>query len=90
MSELKCPFCDGEVSIVVCDDEGNIHDDEEGYEENPWSGLGYKLYHDETQANGECPIAGFEGEGALGIWNYYSRKEAIEAWNRRMTDEIHG
>ena len=76
MSELKCPFCGGEISIVVCDDEGNIHD-EDGYEENPWSGLGYMPYHDETQDLGECPIARHESEGILGRWNYYSREEEL-------------
>ena len=26
MAELKpCPFCGGEVSLVLCDDEGNLH-----------------------------------------------------------------
>ena len=82
-SELKpCPFCGGEVSIVVCDDEGNTHYELE-YEENPWSGLGYRLYHDETQAGEDCPIARHECEGELGMWIYDSREEAIEAWNRR-------
>ena len=22
-----CPFCGGEVSIILCDDEGNLHDE---------------------------------------------------------------
>ena len=26
MAELKsCPFCGGKVSLVLCDDEGNLH-----------------------------------------------------------------
>ena len=26
--ELKpCPFCGGKVSLVLCDDEGNLHDE---------------------------------------------------------------
>ena len=80
---LKCPFCGGEVLIKVCDDEGNIHE-EPGYEQDPWSGVGYQLWH----AVGEntprpCPIARYEGEAEIGIHIYDSRKEAAEAWNRR-------
>lgn len=80
---LKCPFCEGEVRIVVCDSEGNLRPDE--YENDPWSGLGFKLYHDETMTNGEyCPIAGHESEGTLGMYIYDTREEAIEAWNIRQ------
>ena len=83
---LKCPFCEGEVRIIVCDDEGNIHPDE--YENDPWSGLGFKLYHDETMTNGEyCPIAGHESEGTLGMYIYDTREEAIEIWNTRKPME---
>lgn len=78
MKKLVCPFCGGEVLIVVCDDEGNIHDEE--YEKDPWSGLGYMLYHDITNAVGDCPIAGHEGEGVLGTRIYDSREEAAGAW----------
>ena len=78
-TELKCSFCGGEVSVVVCDDEGNLHNDE--YENDPWSGLGYVLYHDESQAKGYCPIAKHKGEGVLGMWIYYTREEAVQAWN---------
>ena len=47
---LPCPFC-GEVPlIIIIDDEGNIKrdwDDETvlEYEEDPWSGLYYQIYH---------------------------------------------
>ena len=33
MDKLKpCPFCGAKIKIVICDDEGNIHDTE--YEKN--------------------------------------------------------
>ena len=83
---LKCPFCEGEVRIVVCDSEGNLHPDE--YENDSWSGLGFKLYHDETMTNGEyCPIAGHESEGTLGMYIYDTREEAIKTWNTRKPME---
>ena len=84
MSKLKpCPFCGSEIHIIVCDDEGNCNHKED-YEENPWSGLGYGLYHDiADDPKEECPIARHEGEGLLGMFIYDTREEAIEAWNRR-------
>ena len=89
MPEIKlkpCPFCGGDIKIVVCDDEGNLHNKD--YEKDPWSGLGYRLYHDITDTNAEdCPIAGYEDEGELGIFIYNSREEAAEAWNRRAENE---
>lgn len=79
---LPCPFCGSEIRIVVCDDEGNIHEDD--YENDPWSGLGYRLYHDIADFKDvNCPIAGHEGSGEMGIWIYNTREDAIEAWNRR-------
>lgn len=83
MAELQpCPFCGGKIRIIVCDDEGNTHDDE--YENDPWSGLGYRLYHDITDCQAEkCPIAGHECEGEMGVWIYDTREEAIEACNKR-------
>ena len=82
-AKLKsCPFCGSKIRIVVCDDEGNTHDD--NYVNDPWSGLGYQLYHDITDdSNNQCPIARHEGEGIMGVWIYDSKEEAIEAWNRR-------
>ena len=85
MENLICPFCGGEVTLVVCDDEGNIHDNE--YENNPWSGLGYMLYHDLTNCpNGLiCPIAGHEEEGVLGAYIYDTRAEAVSVWSSQMS-----
>ena len=85
-SDLKpCPFCRSKIRIVVCDGEGNIHD--EDYENDPWSGLGYQLYHEITDDPTErCPIAGHEGEGTMGVWIYDTKEEAIDAWNRRAGD----
>ena len=78
-----CPFCRGKVSIVVCDDEGNMHNEE--YEKKPWSGLGYQLKHDvvDVPTHVKCPIATHEGE-TIGMWIYNSRKEAADAWNAHI------
>lgn len=79
--ELKCPFCHGAVHIAPCDDEGNIRSTE--YEEDPWSGLGYILIHEEHDAIGDCPIATFDDDGYhLGTLIYDTREEAAEVWNR--------
>ena len=84
MNELKpCPFCDGSVKIVVMDDEGNIHR-EDGYEQEPWSGLTYGLIHDDKNSGDDCPIATFfEDDRTIGRFLYDSKEEATEAWNRR-------
>ena len=77
-----CPFCGGEAKIIICDDEGNIHR-EDGYEQDPWSGLGYQIEHSEKSGAKEgCPIATFNGY-TIGILIYDSREEAITAWNTR-------
>lgn len=82
-----CPFCGGNVNILVCDDEGNIHDAE--YEKAPWSGLGYRLSHDVTDVpeGHKCPMAGFEDEGELGTYIYDTREDAAEAWNERYVNQ---
>ena len=70
MNELKpCPFCGGEVSIIMCDDEGNLHD--ESYREHPYSGLGFMLHHAHEENPG-CPIASYECDGGIlgGVYIY--------------------
>lgn len=75
--ELKpCPFCEGEVSVVVLDDEGNIRDEE--YERDPYSGLRYAVAHDDP--NGACPIATYDEPLP---WLYDSRDGVAHVWNRR-------
>lgn len=86
MDKLKpCPFCGGRAKILVCDDEGNLHF-EAGYEENPWSGLGFRIAH-AYEENENCPIADYSTDGAtLGVHIYDTRSDAIAAWNRRAND----
>ena len=89
MAELKpCPFCGGKVSLVLCDDEGNLHD--EAYREHPYSGLGFMLHHAHEE-NPECPIASYECDGGIlgGVYIYDTEEQAAEAWNRRA-DGVHG
>lgn len=81
--ELKpCPFCGGKVSLVLCDDEGNLHD--EAYREHSYSGLGFMLHH-AYEENPECPIASYECDGGIlgGVYIYSTKEQAAEAWNRR-------
>ena len=75
-----CPFCGGEAHIVVCDDEGNLHP-EDGYETDPWSGLGYMITHEASDVpEGRiCPIATHMYE-TLGMHIYDSREEIAEVW----------
>lgn len=77
-----CPFCGGEAKISVSDEEGNHRSEE--YENDPWSGLSFKIQHGH-ESNRTCPIANFEEDGGtVGVYLYDSRKEAIEAWNKRL------
>ena len=82
MEKLKpCPWCKSTIDIVPCDDEGNIHR-ESGYENDPWSGLGYLLVH-ELPYDVECPIATHPGDDSpLGRNIYDSKEAAIKAWNK--------
>ncbi len=87
MNDLKpCPFCGGKVSLVLCDDEGNLHD--EAYREHPYSGLGFMLHHAHEE-NPECPIASYECDGGIlgGVHIYDTEEQAAEAWNRRADND---
>lgn len=77
-----CPFCGGKVNLVLCDDEGNLHD--EVYRERPYSGLGFMLRHAHEENLG-CPIASYECDGGIlgGVYIYDTEEQAAEAWNRR-------
>ena len=89
MFELKpCPFCGGKVSLVLCDDEGNLHD--EAYREHPYSGVGFMLHHAHEE-NPECPIASYECDGGIlgGVHIYDTEEQAAEAWNKRA-EVVHG
>lgn len=89
MAELKpCPFCGGKVNLVLCDDEGNLHD--EVYRERPYSGLGFMLRHAHEENLG-CPIASYECDGGIlgGVYIYDTEEQAAEAWNRRV-DAVQG
>lgn len=83
--DLTCPFCGGTVHIAVCDDEGNIHDEE--YEKDPWSGLGYVLIHEEKDVpkTEGCPIATYDDDNSkLGIYIYDTKEEARQVWNKTI------
>lgn len=83
MEKLKhCPFCGGKVAVVVCDHEGNLHDDE--YLFRPYSGVGYRIRHTH-ELNPRCPIAEYNVDGGIvGACMYDTAENAIEAWNRRI------
>mgnify|MGYP000964529545 CR=1 FL=1 len=80
--ELETKARGGKVSLVLCDDEGNLHD--EAYREHPYSGLGFMLHHAHEE-NPECPIASYECDGGIlgGVHIYDTEEQAAEAWNRR-------
>ena len=81
-----CPFCGGEAKISICDDEGNIYGRD--YLENPYSGIGYQIYHSHEE-NVECPIATYEVDGGIvgRVFIYDTEEEAVEIWNRRTPND---
>ena len=88
MTELKpCPFCGGKVNLVLCDNEGNLHD--YGYREHPYSGLAFMLCHTH-EGSPDCPIASYECDGVIfgGVHIYDTEEEAAETWNRRAVAPI--
>ena len=81
LKELKpCPFCGVIPKIYVCDDEGNLHEDD--YEKDPWSGLGFQINHTIEDAP-HCPIASHPDE-SVGTRIYNSKEELAEEWNKRI------
>lgn len=74
---IPCPFCEKRPTIVILDDEGNIHDAE--YEDNPWSGLRYGIQH----LSKECLIGQHDDEEHF-HWSWDSREAAILDWNGRI------
>lgn len=80
-----CPFCGGEARIQVTDEEGNFKS--ESYLEDPYSGINYAIIHDEMSSKEYCPIATNSDE-MQGRYIYSSKQEAINAWNRRIDDDL--
>lgn len=79
-----CPFCGKVPTIYVCDEEGNIKNDD--YVNDTYSGLFYSICHEMDDSKGNdnvCPIATFKGE-ILETQLYESIDELVERWNRRI------
>ena len=53
---LPCPFCGKTPEILICDDEGNIHN-EPGYEDDAWSGLSFAIDLKSTRLNSSHTLA---------------------------------
>ena len=92
MDKLRqCPFCGGLAKIVLCDDEGNLHN--EDYALKPYSGVGFMIRHTHEE-NQQCPIARYEVDGGIvgGVYIYDTEEKAAEAWNKRVNDAsvVHG
>lgn len=83
---LPCPFCGVVPRIVVCDEEGNIHE-EKGYEEHPWSGLYYGIDHSFVGAEDRgclCPVSNEIGD-VVGNILYEDKQVLIDSWNDRIS-----
>ena len=72
-----CPFCGEIPEILICDNEGDVHD--KAYLKNPWIGLSFALTH----TNSKCPIR-VEYQEVLGGAFYNTLKELQECWNKRI------
>lgn len=88
VSNKRCPFCNGVIRIGIVDGEfinGKFNLQDEAYEKNPTSGLGYVLLHEidvDTAGNYACPIAHLS-DSFLGCHAYECHDEALEVWNDR-------
>lgn len=82
-SNLKCPFCGGEVHLVLTDTFGNHYTAEEAKELNRETGWGY--VHEEKDVEGTfCPIATFDDcNMTLGVNMFKTKSMAIKIWNHR-------
>lgn len=78
-SSPKCPFCGGEFHLLLCDEEGNPHDDD--YLNNPYSGISYCIVHSiKDVPNGvHCPIATSYEDEAISEYLYETKEEALTA-----------
>ena len=73
-----------ETALYVCDEEGNIKNDD--YVNDPWSGLYYSICHEMDYSKGNdnvCHVATFKRE-ILGTQLYERIDELVERWNRRI------
>ena len=76
--KMECPICKKKVLFVgVHDDKGNFH----GlvgceYENDPWSGLSYALYHDGW---GDCPLCTDGAYTTMGGILFDTAENAISA-----------
>ena len=75
----RCPFCGGEFTIGLMDNEGNIRPDD--YENNPWSGIRYAVYHPPKEGR-PCPLDTFDEE--ICVASYSTREHAFASMNVRF------
>ena len=79
-AQLKpCPFCGAKPTIILCDEEGNIHEFE--YLEDPYSGIGFSISHPKSP-NSDCPIASY-WEETLFPNLYDDLEQMVRIWNHR-------
>ena len=79
----KCPFCGGEFHLGLCDEEGNLRNND--YLDNPYSGISYCIIHSlKDVPNGiHCPIATSYDDSAISEYLYRTKEEALEALKLR-------